>query len=77
MTAIAYHYNQGRCYMTIESRDDQYVAVAHNVEKGISMEMSNPRDYANTVQWVLKFIGQVPPIDYDAHEQYLSERLGF
>jgi len=77
MTAIRYHYNQGRCYMTIEPRDDQYVALAHNVEKEVSMEMSNPRPYANTLQWVLKFVGKVPSVDYDAYDQFLSERLGF
>ena len=77
MTATRYHYNQGRCYMTIESRNDQFVAVAHNVDKEVSMEMSNPRPYANTLQWVLKFVGKVPPVDYDAYDQFLSERLGF
>jgi hypothetical protein len=77
MTAIRYHYNQGRCYLTIEPRENQFVAVAHNVAKEASMEMSNPRPYANTLQWVLKYIGQVPPVNYDDYDQFLSERLGF
>jgi hypothetical protein len=89
MSATIYSYNEGRCYITIESRNDrpdvnfdgefdnQYVAVAHNVESGASMEVSNPRCYTDTLQWVLKFIGQVPNVNYDQYDQYLSERLGF
>ena len=43
----------------IEETEDayQYVAVAYNPEKNVSMVMSNPRGYYDTLQWVRKFCG--------------------
>ena len=35
----------------------KYVAVAHNPRNGHSMVMSNPRSYADTLQWVRNFCG--------------------
>ena len=35
----------------------QYVAIALNPEKNVSMVMSKPRSYYDTLQWVRKFCG--------------------
>jgi hypothetical protein len=35
----------------------KYVAIAFNPEKNVSMVMSNPRGYYDTLQWVRKFCG--------------------
>jgi hypothetical protein len=35
----------------------QYVAVAYNPEKNVSMVMSHPRSHYDTLQWVRKFCG--------------------
>jgi hypothetical protein len=37
--------------------DDKYVAVAFNPRKGVSMVMSHPRSYYDTLHWVRKFCG--------------------
>ena len=34
-----------------------YVAVAYNPRKDVSMVMSNPRGYFDTLHWVRKFCG--------------------
>ena len=43
----------------IEESNDvyKYVAIAFNPEKNVSMVMSNPRGYYDTLQWVRKFCG--------------------
>jgi len=43
----------------IEQSNDvyKYVAIAFNPEKNVSMVMSNPRGYYDTLQWVRKFCG--------------------
>ena len=48
--------------MWIEEIDDgsdifRYVAVAYNPEKNLSMVMSKPRSYYDTLLWVRKFCG--------------------
>ena len=35
----------------------QYVAVAYNPEKNVSMVMSKPRSHYDTLQWIRKFCG--------------------
>jgi hypothetical protein len=43
--------------ITDKECDNKYVAVAHNPEKNVSMVMSNPRSYYDTLQWVRSFCG--------------------
>ena len=35
----------------------RYVAVAYNPEKNVSMVVSKPRSYSDTLQWVRKWCG--------------------
>jgi hypothetical protein len=66
-TSEVYHYHtnwkEGKVnqmwIQEIEESHDvyRYVAIAFNPEKNVSMVMSNPRSYYDTLQWVRKFCG--------------------
>ena len=77
-----FSYNQGRCYTSVLKNPNGkgYVVMATNVEIGQSMEVSNPFDTmeAATVR-AKQFAGYSEPVsvNYDHHDQMLSERLGF
>lgn len=58
-----------------------FIVMATNVELGQSVEVSNPIDcIVKATEWARKFAG-VPvertQADYDAYDQWLSDRLGF
>jgi len=75
-------YNQGRNFAAImvNPNGKGYIVTATNVAKGVTMEVSNViQSYDDAVWWAKGFAGcrYTQPLDPDAVEQYLSERLGF
>lgn len=78
MANVSFPYNNATCVVSIEERGNSYVLVAKNVTKGIEMDVSNPiQDLDEAISRAKRFAGVYEPLDPDAVEQYLSERLGF
>lgn len=75
-------YNDDRNFTSvmINPNGRGYVVMATNVAKGISIEVSNPiESLQDATIRAMRFAGHsvCQPVDPDAVEQYLSERLGF
>lgn len=75
-------YNQGRNFSSVmvNPNGKGYIVTATNVGKGVTIEVSNViESYDNALHRAMRFAGHSvsEPIDPDAYEQYLSERLGF
>lgn len=75
-----FFYNDGRNYSAVLKNPNGrgYVVTATNVAKGETMVVSNPIETIEQAHHRAKrFAGHTEPVDHDALEQYLSERLGF
>ena len=75
-------FNQGKAIAAVMCNPNGkgYVVTATNVAKGITIEVSNPiESYDDALYHAKRYAGHSvsEPIDPDAYEQYLSERLGF
>jgi hypothetical protein len=75
-------YNQGRNFSSVmvNPNGKGYIVTATNVIKGITIEVSNViESYDAAYYRAMRFAGHSvhQPLDPDAVEQYLSERLGF
>ena len=75
-------YNQGRNFSSVmvNPNGKGYIVTATNVGKGVTMEVSNPiESIEEATRRAMRYAGHSvsEPIDPDAYEQYLSERLGF
>lgn len=75
-------YNQGRNFTAVMCNPNGkgYIVTATNVIKGITIEVSNVIESIETATLrAMRFAGHSvhQPLDPDAVEQYLSERLGF
>ncbi len=75
-----FNYNDGRNFsaVMINPNGKGYIVTATNVAKGITIEVSNViESYEKAYHRARLFAGHRDTFDYDAHDQYLSERLGF
>jgi hypothetical protein len=77
-----FFFNKGKCFSTVicNPNGNGYVVTVTNVAKGVTMEVSNPiGSYSEALDRAKRYAGHSvsKPIDPDAYEQYLSERLGF
>ena len=75
-----FFYNDRQCYSAVLKNPNGrgYVVTATNVALGETMVVSNVIETIEQAQHRAKrFAGHTEPMDYDALEQYLSERLGF
>lgn len=75
-------FNQGKVFSAVMCNPNGkgYVVTATNVAKGVTVEVSNPiASYDEALHRAMRYAGHSvsEPIDPDAYEQYLSERLGF
>lgn len=65
-------------YVMCNPNGKGYVVVSLNTEKDCAMIVSNPIESLEVAHnRARKFAGISEPFDYDAYDQYLSERLGF
>ena len=77
---IMFPYNDGRNYsaVMVNPNGRGYVVTATNIAKGETMVVSNVIETIEQAhQRAKRFAGHTDPVDHDALEQYLSERLGF
>lgn len=75
-----FFYNDRQCYsaVMVNPNGRGYVVTATNVAKGETMVVSNPIETIERAhERAKRFAGHIDPVDHDAIEQYLSERLGF
>jgi hypothetical protein len=75
-------YNQGRNFSSVmvNPNGKGYIVMATNIAKGVTIEVSNVIESIETATLrAMRFAGHSvhQPLDPDAVEQYLSERLGF
>lgn len=75
-------FNQGKVFSAVMCNPNGkgYVVTVTNVAKGVTVEVSNPiESIEDATRWAKRYAGHsiYEPIDPDAYEQYLSERLGF
>ena len=73
-------YNEGRNFSAVMCNPNGkgYIVTATNVGKGVTIEVSNViESYDDALHRAMRFAGHNEPLDPDAVEQYLSERLGF
>lgn len=75
-------FNQGKVFSAVMKNPNGkgYVVTVTNVAKGVTMEVSNPiTTYDEALHRAKRYAGHSvsEPIDPDAYEQWLSERLGF
>ena len=75
-------YNQDRNFtaVMVNPNGKGYIVTATNVAKGVTIEVSNVIESIETATLrAMRFAGHSvhQPLDPDAVEQYLSERLGF
>lgn len=75
-------FNQGKVFsaVMVNPNGKGYVVTVTNIAKGVTVEVSNPIESieAATIR-ARQYAGHSvsEPLDPDAVEQYLSERLGF
>ena len=77
-----FFFNQGKVFSAVMCNPNGkgYVVTVTNVAKGVTLEVSNPiESIEDATRWAKRYAGHsiYEPIDPDAVEQYLSERLGF
>ena len=77
-----FFYNNDRCYSSVlcNPNGKGFIVTATNVAKGETIEVSNVIDCLDKATlWAKRFAGHsvTEPLNPDAIEQYLSERLGF
>jgi hypothetical protein len=75
-------FNEGKVFSAVMCNPNGkgYVVTVTNVAKGVTLEVSNPIDSIEAAtRWAMRYAGHSvsEPIDPDAYEEYLSERLGF
>lgn len=75
-----FFYNDRQCYSAVLKNPNGrgYVVTATNVSLGETMVVSNVIETIERAhERAKRFAGHIDPVDYDALEMYLSERLGF
>jgi hypothetical protein len=75
-------FKQGKVFSAVMCNPNGkgYVVTVTNIAKGVTMEVSNPIESIEEATIRAKrYAGHSvsEPVDPDAYEQYLSERLGF
>jgi hypothetical protein len=75
-------FNQGKVFsaVMVNPNGKGYVVTVTNIAKGVTVEVSNPiESIEDATRWAKRYAGHSvsEPLDPDAVEQYLSERLGF
>lgn len=79
-TGSMFSYNDNRNFAAVMCNPNGrgYVVTATNIAKGETMVVSNVIEtIEQAYDRAKRFAGHVDPVDHDAIEQYLSERLGF
>lgn len=77
-----FNYNEGRNFSAVMCNPNGkgYVVTVTNIAKGVTIEVSNPIEcIEEATRRAMQYAGHSvrKPIDPDAYEEYLSERLGF
>ncbi len=79
LTAGTFYFNGGKVYTSVHKNSNGYVVMATNVERGISMEVSEVMaTYDDALKFAMHYAGAIKyGIDHEAYEMHLSERQGW
>ena len=79
--AGTFYFNGGKVYTSVHKNPNGkgYVVMATNVEKGVSIEVSEVKEtYDEALEFAMRYAGVIKyETDHDAYEDYLSYRQGW